>query len=236
MPLSKFFLSTHQPQVVGSFGSGSDLQKSALCDVLSSCDIVEIRLDILHTEQGFATPNSWSHLTDIPLLFTARRSEEGGAASLDAETRMNLLRETLDHAALIDIEVASIPEMTNLIEELRERNIPWIASYHDFKKLPANAALKHAAQKAKEAGAKVFKAAAMLATPDDMARLAEFQLGDHGLLVSTMGMGPLAPISRLLCAQSGSVLNYGYIGDSPTAPGQWDSTFLKLAISRLAAM
>ncbi len=233
VPASKFSLSNQQPKVVGSFGSCADLQKSAPCAVGSACDFAEIRLDILQAEQGFAKPNNWSHLIDIPLLFTARRSEEGGAISLDSETRENLLRGAMDHATLIDIEVASIPEMGNLIGELKERNIPWIASYHDFKKLPPNAALQHAAQKAKEAGATVFKAAAMLETPSDMARLADFQLGDHGLLVSTMGMGPLAPVSRLLCAQSGSVLNYGYIGDSPTAPGQWDSTFLKLAISRL---
>jgi 3-dehydroquinate dehydratase-1 len=49
-----------------------------------------------------------------------------------------------------------------------------------------------------------------------------------------MGMGVLAPVSRLLCAQCGSVLNYGFLGETPTAPGQWDSALLKQAISRLA--
>jgi 3-dehydroquinate dehydratase I len=146
---------------------------------------------------------------------------------------MDLLRAALDSATFIDIEVASIHEMRELIDELFQREIPWIASYHDFNKLPTNAALKHAVQKAKDAGAAVFKAAAMLETPADLARLAEFQLEDHGLPVATMGMGPLAPVSRLLCAQSGSILNYGYLGESPTAPGQWDSALLKLAISRL---
>jgi 3-dehydroquinate dehydratase I len=231
---AKFSLSNKQPQVVGSFGSLLDLEKSTSCAVTSSCDIAEIRLDILHAEKNFPKSEAWSHLPGIPLLFTARRSDEGGALSIDAETRMSLLRAAMDHTALIDIEVASISEMANLIGELKEKDIPWIASYHDFKKLPSIAALKHAAQKAKEAGAAAFKVAAMLGTPSDIARLADFQLDDHGLLVSTMGMGPLAPVSRLLCAQSGSVLNYGYIGESPTAPGQWDSALLKLAISRLS--
>jgi 3-dehydroquinate dehydratase-1 len=49
-----------------------------------------------------------------------------------------------------------------------------------------------------------------------------------------MGMGPLAPVSRLLCAQCGSVLNYGFLGETATAPGQWDSALLKTAIARLA--
>ena len=83
-------------------------------------------------------------------------------------------------------------------------------------------------------GPRVFKVAAMLHQPADLARLADFQLADHGLPVATMGMGPLAPVSRLLCAQCGSVLNYGYLGETPTAPGQWDAALLKQAIARLA--
>ncbi|MNL80502.1 3-dehydroquinate dehydratase [compost metagenome] len=80
----------------------------------------------------------------------------------------------------------------------------------------------------------MFKAAARLATPSDIARLADFQLADHGLHIATMGMGPLAPVSRLLCAQSGSVLNYGFIGETPTAPGQWSADFLGGAVRKLA--
>ena len=75
--------------------------------------------------------------------------------------------------------------------------------------------------------------AAKLASPADLVRLADFQLADHGIPVATMGMGPLAPVSRLLCAQCGSLLNYGYLGTTATAPGQWDSGLLKTAISRL---
>jgi 3-dehydroquinate dehydratase-1 len=73
----------------------------------------------------------------------------------------------------------------------------------------------------------------MLESPADLARLAEFQLEDHGLPVATMGMGPLAPVSRLLCAQCGSVFNYGFVGKTATAPGQWESALLKRAISKL---
>jgi len=37
----------------------------------------------------------------------------------------------------------------------------------------------------------------------------------------------------LLCAQCGSLFNYGYLGNTATAPGQWDSALLKTAIERL---
>ncbi len=233
MASAKVLLEEGRPRVVGSFGSVLDLREATAVSVRESCDIAEVRLDLLDTGAVATESPPWSHLTEIPLLFTARRVEEGGAQALDAAARVALLRGVLDQAAWLDIEVASIPETGAFLKELAERKIPWIASWHDFEKLPDTAVLEHAARQAKAAGAAVFKAAARLASPADVARLAGFQLADHGLPVATMGMGPLAPVSRLLCAQCGSVLNYGYLGNTATAPGQWDSALLKTAISRL---
>ncbi len=230
----KLQLELDHKRVVGSFGDAADLLATSLETVRESSDLVEIRLDLLASE---ATPTGgplWRHLAEFPLLFTARRGDEGGAGALDPLARMELLQSALGEAAWIDLELASIPEMGALLPELSARGIPWIASYHDFQKLPATAELELAAASAKAAGAAVFKIAAWLASPADMARLAEFQLADHGLPVATMGMGPLAPVSRLLCAQCGSVFNYGYLGGTATAPGQWDAALLKTAISRLA--
>lgn len=211
-----------------------DLQISTATSVVNSCDLAEIRLDLVSSRDGIADPSSWAHLSGIPLLFTARRADEGGAHAFSPTQRMNLLRVSVEQASLIDVEVASIQEMGDVLGELADRRIPWIASYHNFDQLPPTADLVRAARQALDAGAAVFKAAAKLTSLSDMTRLAEFQLADHGIPVSTMGMGPLAPVSRLLCAQCGSVLNYGYLGDTATAPGQWDSTLLKTAISRLA--
>jgi 3-dehydroquinate dehydratase-1 len=219
--------------VVGSFGSSTDLRETSALTTWESCDLAEIRLDVVMSDSGEVDSSQWHHLSVIPLLFTARRSDEGGARMLDAGQRMELLKSSLDQAALVDIEVASIDEMGALLDELKTRQIPWIASFHDFNQLPATAILEQAAQRAREAGAAIFKTAAMLSEPADIARLAEFQLADHGIPVASMGMGPLAPVSRLLCAQCGSLLNYGYIGKTATAPGQWDALALKQAISKM---
>lgn len=218
--------------VVGSFGSPNDLKAFSGENAHISCDIAEIRLDLLAAAGTPAKSAEWSHLRGIPLLFTARRREEGGALELSASGRIRLLEESAADAALIDIEVASIPEMADYV---RRSEVPWIASFHDFEKLPETRVLEDAAKRAKDAGAAAFKAAAKLHSPADIARLADFQLADHGLPVATMGMGPLAPVSRLLCAQCGSFLNYGFLGETPTAPGQWDAASLKQAIARLVA-
>jgi 3-dehydroquinate dehydratase-1 len=233
MPSVNEILNGKPGSVVGSFGNAASLAATTAADALKCSDLLEIRLDLLVAGGLEPERGSWSHLAGVPLLFTARRREEGSPIDLDAARRAELLRRVLDDAALVDIEVASIAEMAPLLDELKRRSIPWVASYHDFEKLPSTAALATAAAIAKDAGAAIFKAAARVHSPADVARLAEFQLADHGLPVSTMGMGPLAPVSRLLCAQSGSVLNYGFIGETSTAPGQWSAEFLKLAISRL---
>jgi 3-dehydroquinate dehydratase-1 len=234
MSLEIFSSQVRHPLVVGSFGSQSDLLKSSAQAVAEACDIAEIRLDLL--DWNAESPAPWRHLSSLPLLFTARRLDEGGAMPLDSDARMNLLGAALGDAACIDIEVASIGEMEALLAEVRARKLPWIASFHHFESLPLREILDEAANRAREAGATLFKAAARLHSPSDLAALADFQLADHGIPVATMGMGPLAPVSRLLCAQSGSLLNYGYLGDTPTAPGQWDSALLKLAISKLVSI
>jgi len=218
-----------RPHVVGSFSSASEMKAVAKEEVSQLCDIAEVRLDLMGKD---AQHRPWEQL-NLPLLFTARRKEEGGALDASASERSAMLFDAIKDADIVDIEVASIPSMGGLLDSLKERSIPWVASFHDFHRLPDASTLAKAVQQAHEAGATIFKLAAHLDSPADMARLADFQRDDHGLRKATMGMGPLAAVSRLLCAQCGSALNYGYIGKAPTAPGQWDAGLLKEAIARL---
>lgn len=222
-----------RPGIVGSFGGARDLAETRLEQARAACDLGEIRLDLLADSFGRVARSAWAHLAGLPLLFTARRADEGGAGDLDDAAREALLTGVLDEAAWIDLEVASLTVMGGLVAELHRRKLPWIASFHNFERLPQDETLARAAARAREAGASVFKVAARMNGPEDLARLAAFQVADHGLPVATMGMGPLAPVSRLLCAQCGSVLNYGFLGQSPTAPGQWDAATLGQAIARL---
>ncbi|MEK7954276.1 type I 3-dehydroquinate dehydratase [Luteolibacter soli] len=198
-------------------------------EALAACDLLEIRLDLLEIPET----RPWAHLTGIPMLFTARRGDEGGRGDLSALHRRERLEAVLDEAALIDVELESVQEleMAEFLEEAQSRGVPWVASWHDFEgradsfgKIPAMA------ERAAAAGAACFKAAIRLHEMEDVTRLASLLTGTHPLPLSLMGMGPLAPVSRLLCAQYGSVLNYGFIGDAPTAPGQWSAALFKEAL------
>ncbi len=218
---------------MGSIGSAKALASLDETGLRDACDLVEIRLDLLDAATVAARP--WQRFGGLPLLFTARSESEGGAPGLDTDERIRRLRAALDDAAVIDVELASATSMQPLIDELGERGIPWLASFHDFHGTPAVDELESRCQAARHGGAAGFKAAVELGwRTDQLGPLALFLSRSGDFPVSLMGMGPLAPASRLLFAQLGSVLNYGYLGDTPTAPGQWSARQLKEAIERSA--
>lgn len=219
------------PLIVGSFGDLESLNSVSIHEIRESCDVVEIRLDLLPWATMNLSDAPWLRLKDFPLLFTARRESEGGAGSLNAESRMERLRSVMELASLVDIEVASITEMQPVIEELSARGRPWIGSFHNFTKSSHPDELSAQLMAARNAGASGFKAAIELGwNMDQLAPLSLFLKQAGTYPVSLMGMGPLAPVSRVLFAQLGSVLNYGYLGNTPTAPGQWSARQLKAAI------
>lgn len=226
-------LDPRSPRIVGSIGNGAVLAAVTKEEAGSACDVVEIRLDGFDADTVATRP--WRKFGDLPLLFTARCESEGGAPGLDANERVRRLRAALDDAALVDVELASAAAMKPLLDELAERGIPWLASFHDFHGVPALDELEARRRAARQAGAAGFKAAIELGwRTDQLGPLALFVSKSTEFPISLMGMGPLAPASRLLFAQLGSVLNYGYLGDTPTAPGQWSARQLKEAVERSA--
>lgn len=236
MSRQHIYFSTSKPLVVGSIGDLVSMRAMTPDLLAQQCDIAEIRLDLFYSEIATISSALWKHLLPFPLLFTARCHSEGSPFKLDFTQRLNLLETALEDASLIDVEVANIPQFNDFIGKLRDRDMPWLASYHDFEKLPSTAALENNARLAKDAGASIFKCAAHLSGIDDLATLAHFQKNDHGILISSMGMGTIGPVSRQLCAQAGSVLNYGFVGESKTAPGQWSAEHLRQCILSLKSI
>lgn len=223
-------IAAKHPLVVGSFGGLQDLRNCSETEALAGCDLVEIRLDVLVRDGWEPGQTAWSHLGQVPLLFTARCSSEGGALALSASDRAAMIRSIIDDAAAVDVEIASSGEMSDTLALLRERGIPWVASRHNFEKLPDLADWREWRDRAHALGAAVAKFAAMLHQPTDIDLLENFQREESAVAVATMGMGALAPASRVRCAIAGSCLNYGYLGAAPTAPGQWPAAELRAAI------
>jgi len=218
------------PKTVASIASASLLDHS-FTD--KECDIIEFRLDSLIPELE-KVKSTLLQLKNSPLqtLITARCTTEGGQTELTTEQRAQLIMGLSPLATFVDIELANYENMRHAAEYAQSMNSLVVASFHDFKKTPDSSILKEKIAQATEAGADIAKIAVYHNSIDDIFRCTKVIQESQSIAVSIMGMGPLAPTSRLLYAQLGSVLNYGYLGDKPTAPGQWPSSLLHEAISK----
>ncbi len=216
------------PKVVGSISQGSQLQENYDTD---ECDIVEFRLDGLLPEitkireQLIALKSS-----RVQTLITARCSSEGGIVELSQEQREQLIAGLSPLANFVDIELANLEAMSEAAELARSNGSLIVASAHDFTKTPECDELRDKIQQAISLGADMVKIAVMHQSLDDMHRCAKLMQEGHPIAISFMGMGALAPVSRVLYAQLGSLLNYGFLGENETAPGQWPARLLCQAI------
>ncbi|MBL9114660.1 MAG: type I 3-dehydroquinate dehydratase [Verrucomicrobiaceae bacterium] len=196
----------------------------------AACDLVELRLDLLEMPIK-AILDACDHLAR-PILFTARHPAEGGKGPESDAERAAMLEPFLDKAALIDLELRSVPGMAGLISKARSRGVGVVGSFHDFQATPADDVLAGAREFAETAGIDAVKLAVFLNSAGDLIRLMNQTIYKRRLPIATMGMGPLGRMSRVALAKIGSLLNYGFLGNS-NAPGQWPAPRLKEILSQL---
>ena len=196
----------------------------------ATCDVIELRLDTLKLPAEEIRQALISNQTTI--LLTARHPAEGGQGSEKATERMAMIEPLLDLASLVDIELRSAMEMKPIVDKAHARSVQVIGSFHDFQATPSDEILRGAISFAQPAGLDAVKIATFLNSTADLTRLIQLTSESHRLRLSAMGMGPLGRISRLVLAKCGSLLNYGYIGES-NAPGQWPAARLKEVLTEL---
>ena len=186
------------------------------------CDMIELRLDTLGLGADvldFATNSP------LPLLITARGSDEGGTSDWSAEGRRAAYDLFLPFATAIDIELRDFDQFEDQIASAKAANVLVIGSFHDFEKTPSLDTLKSKLGSA----ADIHKFATRIQTNDDL--VTQLALLGENTPLSVMGMGPLGAAARPLMAKAGSLLNYGYLGAKPTAPDQWPVDLLKKTLS-----
>ena len=199
----------------------SEVGLESILAEIPACDVLEMRLDCLGRDilEKIELP--------LPALFTCRRGDEGGSGSLPDHERSEILESALKFASAVDIEVRSLEAMKNTVGLYSQKGIPVVASAHDFENVPKDSELEETVRRAVGGGASVCKIAATPNSLDDVCRLALLlQPGRFSIPMSVMGMGRFGRASRLLFAQAGSVLNYGYLTKA-TVPGQWPAEQLR---------
>ena len=222
-------LSLSRPLVVGSVSSAEAWQTACVAETLP-CDVVELRAD------GLPAGTDWAALAQMrccrPVLVTVRHESEGGLRSMDAAERVAIGRALLPMAAALDWEIARLEEAAELLAEARAAGVVTIASAHDFEQTPSLESLLEKEQHARSLGADVAKFAFRLHSAENMMTGVELLRRASGT-TTVMGMGALGAVSRLLYAQHGACLVYGYLGDTPTAPGQWSAELCRRSLDAL---
>ena len=216
-------------KVVGAVHSPGALRR-ALRIRPGEVDFLEIRVDSFAADPApllRALPR-----LRVPLLITVRHPAEGGAHRLAFPQRRALFARFLPFATLIDIELRSVGKLASTIAAARARGVRVIVSDHNFKSTPPAARLRHTIRRARAAGADICKIATLTETPAALARLLALFAKPQPLPLSVMGMGRFGKISRLLLAQAGSVLNYGYLHE-PNASGQWEAVLLQKRLAEV---
>jgi 3-dehydroquinate dehydratase-1 len=224
-------ISLSHPAVVGTVHSAASLAAAGKLRP-EECDWLELRLD-----------NFFPHLGQLrraapklrcPRIVTVRHPSEGGVANaMTARERRALYGDFLGIAGMVDVELRQATAMKEVLRQTREAGAGVILSFHDFRRTPPPRALRELARGARDAGANIFKIATLTRSPRDLARLMEFLADEKGgLPLAVMGMGAYGKVSRLVLAQAGSCLNYGYLG-APNASGQWPVALLKARIAEL---
>jgi len=224
-------LNISHASVVGTIHSRASLA-AALRLGVGECDWLELRVD--HFFPDVTALRRKAAKLALPRIVTVRHASEGGKAiGMARRERRALYRDFMEVADMVDIELRKAASMKDVIREARESGAGVILSFHDFHRTPEPEKLRELARHAADAGADIFKVAAMTRTAGDLAKLLDFLANEKAPLpLAVMGMGPFGKISRLALAQAGSCLNYGYLG-TPNASGQWPVAVLKARIAEL---
>jgi 3-dehydroquinate dehydratase-1/3-dehydroquinate dehydratase/shikimate dehydrogenase len=193
----------------------------AACTAALAADVIEIRLDYLHTIDVAPFFNS----VDKPLLFTNRPAWEGGRFKGSEEVRLGSLLAVVErNASYVDLEVlAPKPSHKRLRTQLEKSKTRLILSWHNFEKTPAYTELADSVSLMQDKGADIGKIVTMAHDHLDVLRVLRLQEEAARLKFPLIAfcMGDPGVISRLATLELGGYMTYcSADGTEGTAPGQ----------------
>jgi 3-dehydroquinate dehydratase type I len=180
-------------------------------------DIVEIRLDIwgnFFREEMMEKMARFKNKVGIPMLVSFRGGHPFPSWWQPAHWR------ALSHASLIDVEWNPKYPWREIIRNVKKLNLGLMISHHDYQNTPPEKVLIRVARAAYAKKADIVKIATRVKTEADIRTLLNLNTRfAPKKLMTTMGMGPMGTLSRIVGPLFHTCLLYGYIG-TPTASGQ----------------
>ena len=194
----------------------------------SQTDVIEWRVDYL-TDPGELQASQMQTIAfnaDKPLIVTWRTTAEGGQEDFDSIAYHWVYQLAIaSRVAAVDVEVALLEEVGDVVEDAQSQGITVIGSRHYFDATPAD--LDAELQSMVATSVYVVKLAVMPNDSGDVQRLLDAtKVANQTKPLITMAMGELGQRSRFEGYQYGSQLTFASLGES-SAPGQPSVTQLK---------
>ncbi|MFH0810639.1 MAG: type I 3-dehydroquinate dehydratase [Pseudomonadota bacterium] len=216
------------------FESSTAAAVAAMKRAAERADIIELRLDALDSPDVAALLRE---RPSIPLIATARRTDEGGGRNpLPEPERLEMLARAAELGAdYIDVELATETALRSRLIE-RKGGAAVIISWHDFEATPGRDALKDTLRRCFDAGADVCKLVTMARRSADCATMLEVvaEAARSGRRVIGFCMGEAGRFSRLATLFMGGLVTYAYLPPGPVvAPGMLSLDELKQYLGAL---
>lgn len=189
--------------------------------VAAQADVLEIRLDYLHTPAVSPFVNTLRK----PLLFTNRPNWEGGEFTGDEEQRMGALLEAVsENCGYVDLELLAPDDSHRRMRmALHDSTTKLIVSWHNFKDTPMREELLGRMALMQDMGADIGKIITTAHSHRDVLRVLQLQEVAEQLdfPLITFCMGRPGVVSRVATCELGGYMTYCAVsGEEATAPGQ----------------
>jgi len=181
-------------------------------------DLIEVRFDYMESP---GDPGSIRDSTDLPLIATHRRSDQGGHSRMSETDRVATILDAVEAGFdYADIEL-NTPDLDEIGSKVKALGGSLVISQHDFEGTPSAEELRETMSRMLERGADVCKIIGTAKSPrDNLAYLGLFGSHREGGLVC-FGMGQEGILSRVLSPLMGGEFTYASShAGGESAPGQ----------------
>lgn len=185
-------------------------------------DVLELRADYCEgdADAALGLVAKIRAVSKCPILLTIRRLTEGGYFFQDEAHRLSLFQKLIPRVDAVDVELYAMEIRDDVIKSAYKHHKPVVVSYHNFLRTPSRSKLEEVADDAVQAGANMLKIAVMAQSTADVRALQAFTTEfSRDILLTTISMGDMGAVSRILNPFLGSCFTYGFVGE-PTVPGQ----------------
>lgn len=192
----------------------------------SEVDLVEVRLDYLDSKDELSEIRK---ATNLPLIATNRRKDEGGLCQLDDETRVETLVGAVNEGfEYVDLELLT-PVIQEWVEDFKEKGAKVIVSFHDLNRTPSLCVLERVLGEEREAGADVCKIVGTVGAVGDNLAYLDLLVRNRGhCRAICFGMGDEGRLSRVMSPLFGAEFTYASLREGrEAAPGQLTVTGLR---------